>query len=295
MSTGPRICCAGEVMIEFAATGKRHQYSQGFAGDSYNTAIYLAREGLQVDYLTRLGDDALSGEIIEQLCNEGVGVDAVVRCAGRQPGLYLINNDADGERHFSYWRSRSPARELFDQPLPLQGLDAFYFTGITLATCRNDIKNLVALIERLRTENCSIIFDPNFRPGLWDTLQQARNHYQQVLGLCDILLPGLDDDRQLWGVETIEQCREHYLQYAPRELVIKGDNLTTHAWIADNYTQKQARQVPAIDTTGAGDSFNAGYLAARLQGLNIDTAIETAQQLAARVVQHRGAVIAAGL
>jgi 2-dehydro-3-deoxygluconokinase len=196
VSPSRRICCAGEVMIEFATTGTRKQYRQGFAGDSYNTAI-----------------------------------------------------------------------------------------------SRSGIEKPVGLIKELKTENCSIIFDPNFRPALWDSLQQARDHYQRVLPLCDIVLSGLDDERQLWGVETIEQCREISLPYAPRERVINGSDLTAHAWSANHYTQKQARQVPAIDTTGAGDSFNAGYLAARLQGLNIDTAIDRAQQLAARAVQHRGAVV----
>ena len=290
MATAVKICCAGEVMTELAAERGAHLYRQGFAGDSFNTAVYLARAGLPVEYLTCLGDDALSDAIMARLTEEGIDSSRIRRLPGRQPGLYLIRNDAQGERHFSYWREHSPARELFDHPVNLEGLTHFYFTGITLAVCRTGLENLLDTLQRLRSEGCSIIFDPNYRPALWQSLAQAQDYNRKVLPLCDTVLPTLDDDTQLWGITGVDACRQHYFDMGVRELVIKAPDLVAHAFSAAEQVVKHAPAVAAVDTTGAGDSFNAGYLAARLRGAGMSEAVTAAQALSAMVVQHRGAI-----
>ncbi|MBK6510710.1 MAG: hypothetical protein IPG06_15490 [Haliea sp.] len=144
-------------MIELAAENSGGLYRRGVAGDSYNTAIYLSRAGLQVSYLTRLGDDALSDGIIAHLADEGIGDALIERVARRRPGLYLIDNDAQGERHFHYWRDHAPVRELFAQPLRLPAIDVFYFTGITLAVTRPGLAQLIALLVDLRARGCRIV------------------------------------------------------------------------------------------------------------------------------------------
>jgi 2-dehydro-3-deoxygluconokinase len=277
-------------MVELASEPGHSLYRQSFAGDSFNTAVYLARGGLQVEYLTCLGEDGLSDAIMARLQEEGIDGSRVRRMAGRQPGLYLIRNDASGERYFSYWRDHSPARELFDQPVDLTGIANFYFTGITLAVCRAGLDNLVDLLEQLRRDGCVIIFDPNYRPTLWASLEQAQEHYRKVLPLCDTVLPTLDDDIQLWGITSVDACRHFYLGMGVKELVIKAPGLVAHACSGPVQVVKQAAEVAAVDTTGAGDSFNAGYLASRLRGADMDQAIDAAQALSAMVVQRRGAI-----
>jgi 2-dehydro-3-deoxygluconokinase len=286
-----QICCAGEVMIELAAENNGSLYRRGVAGDSYNTAIYLSRTGLQVSYLTRLGDDALSDDIIAHLTAEGISDALIQRVANRRPGLYLIDNDPQGERHFHYWRDHAPVRELFAQPLHLPGIDVFYFTGITLAVTRTGLENVVALLAELRAQGCRIVFDPNYRPALWDDIHQARQHCAAVLPLCDTVMPTLSDDTALWDIHTIEASRAHYQRYGASELVIKGADLVAHAFTADEQVAQQAPAVVALDTTGAGDAFNAGYLASRFAGGDLRAALTQAQQLSATVVQHRGAVL----
>lgn len=278
-------------MIELAAGEEPGRYALGFAGDSFNTAIYLARAGLDVDYLTRLGDDTLSRDIVATLTAEGVGTNHVQYIRNRQPGLYLISNDADGERHFSYWRDTAPVRELFDAPMCLNDADVFYFTGITLAVTRSGHTHLLQLLDALRSRGCRIVFDPNFRPRLWDDIEQARKHTRAVLPYCHTVLPTLEDDRELWNVADTNACRALYAGLGVEEIVIKGDDLTTHAFTPDEAFAQQAEPVRAVDTTGAGDSFNAGYLAARLKDAGVLDAIKQAQQLAAAVVQHRGAIL----
>lgn len=278
-------------MVELASEPGDAFYRQSFAGDSFNTAVYLARGGLQVEYLTCLGDDGLSDAIMARLQEEGIDGSRVRRLADRQPGLYLIRNDASGERYFSYWRDHSPARELFNQPVNLAGVANFYFTGITLAVCRTGLDNLMGLLQRLRREGCVIIFDPNYRPALWEGLEQAQEHYRRVLPLCDTVLPTLDDDTELWGISSVAACRHFYLGMGVKELVIKAPGLVAHACSGPAQVVKRAAEVAAVDTTGAGDSFNAGYLAARLRGAAMDEAVDAAQALSAMVVQQRGAIV----
>jgi 2-dehydro-3-deoxygluconokinase len=295
-----RVCCAGEVMVEMAAAGEDGLYRRGVAGDSYNTAVYLARAGLPVSYLTRLGDDSFSDEIIRSLSREGIVTELVTRCAGRLPGLYVIDNDASGERRFSYWREHSPARDLFDEaaaPGQEGGFDVFYLTGITLAVTRgagqSGRDNLAALLSRLRDGNCRIVFDPNYRSGLWDSPEQAQESHRAILGYCDTVLATLEDDEALWGQATAESCRQFYADLGVREVVVRDTRLRALASAEGEQVERQAGKVAAVDTTGAGDAFNAGYLAVRLRGGGLDEALAGAQALAARVVQHRGAILPA--
>lgn len=286
-----RICCAGEVMIELAAQDGDTTYHRGIAGDSFNTAVYLARAGYAVDYLTRLGEDSLSGQIISALKAEKIGTELIALCPGRQPGLYLINNDADGERHFSYWRDQSPAREMFDVPLQIAKYDLFYFTGITLAITRSGEAHFLALLQQLASAGCRIVFDPNYRPRLWDSEEQARACIERVLPFCHTVMPTLEDENALWGVTTAEEADLLYQKHGVVERVIKGNALTTQVFCDSTNFSQQASAVDAIDTTGAGDSFNAGYLGARLRGEEIAAAVTAAQALSAQVVQQRGAII----
>jgi 2-dehydro-3-deoxygluconokinase len=285
-----KILCAGEVMVEFAASNGVWQQSYG--GDTFNTAIYLAREGMKVDYLTYLGDDRFSNSIMSLLETEKVGTACIGVKSGRQPGLYTIHNDQSGEREFSYWRQHSPVRELFDIPYcPPEKPGVFYFSGITLAVTRSGFSNLVEYLRALREQNCQIIFDPNYRLKLWDSVQEAQGFYRLILKYCNMVLPTLEDETLLWGVENVEQCRAFYENYQVQEIVIKAPEYYCHVFADGKHIKKQAEPVNAIDTTGAGDSFNAGYIAARCSGESIEAAIEKAQKLSAQVVLHAGAVL----
>ena len=106
-----KVAVIGECMLEVSTMGGEWNRSSlpaglSFGGDTLNTAIYLARLGIDVDYVSAVGDDDMSGWMLEQWRAEGVGCDLVNRIENTVPGLYLIQIDEQGERSFRYWRAR---------------------------------------------------------------------------------------------------------------------------------------------------------------------------------------------
>lgn len=298
-----RIAAIGEVMVELspyptAQEETREILALSFAGDTYNTSVYMARLGLETEYVTRLGDDPYSDQMIETMHAEGVGTGMIERAPGRTPGLYIIHNTPDGERAFFYWRGESPARELFADPnenlrlyRQLESVDAIYLSGITLAILSESARqSLLDALEKLRAKGIKIVFDSNYRPRLWQSSGQAQQALGAVLEHCDIALLTLDDEQQLWGDASAEQTRKRYPSLP--ELVIKRGADDTIV-IAEG--QSQTVPVPpvenVVDTTAAGDTFNAGYLAARLRGATPTESAVEGTRCARLAIQHRGAII----
>lgn len=300
-----RIAAIGEVMIELspyltAQEETREIKALSFAGDTYNTAVYMARLGANTCYATALGDDPYSDQILQCMRDEGIGTALVTRVPERNPGLYIIHNSPEGEREFFYWRGEAPARELFSDPTAsvklyrqLERFDCVYLSGITLAILTESAReNLLKCLAKLRAKGVLIAFDSNYRPRLWSSIGQAQAAMKAVLQQTDIALLTLDDEHQLWGDGSIDGCQKRYADAAIKELILKRGSEETVV-IADGEQQQIA--VPSvtqvIDTTGAGDTFNAGYLAARLQGASATEAARQGNRCAGIVIQHRGGVI----
>lgn len=292
-----RIVAIGECMVE--VSDRPEGCRLGFGGDTLNTALYLARLGMSVDYVTVLGDDPYSDEMVRAWSAEGIGVGFVRRAAGRLPGLYAIRTDGRGERRFYYWRERAPARELLtDAHAPtvaeaLAGAGLVYLSGITVSILDEvQRRKLLGLLEAARERGASVAFDPNFRTAGWPDAASARAWFDEFCRMSTHALPSIDDERALRpGVDAAYlAARLHGL--GVEEVVVKeGEN---GCWVEAG---DGLRHVPVtgdrvcIDSTAAGDSFNAGYLAARLSGQSPEAAARAANRLAGAVVAHPGAII----
>jgi 2-dehydro-3-deoxygluconokinase len=298
-----KVACIGECMIELKRAGQGTEaglFSRGYGGDTLNTAVYLARLGVTVDYVTALGDDPLSDEMIDGWAAEGVGTSRVVRLRGKLPGLYLIETDDKGERKFFYWRDTSPARELFELDNwailaeALLSAKLVYFSGITLSLYSNTgIGRFLAALELARKQGVTVAFDGNFRPRGWKgDMGRARTVFTEALKRVDIALPTFEDEATLWGDANPEATVARLQAFGIGEIAVK--NGQENALVADKSGREfvpVTEVVEPVDTTAAGDSFNAAYLAARLKGEGPVAAARAAHALAAQVIRHRGAIM----
>jgi 2-dehydro-3-deoxygluconokinase len=292
----PKVASIGECMIELKEA-EDGLYSRGFGGDTLNTAVYLARHGVEVDYITALGDDPLSDEMIAGWAAEGVGIGQVARLPGKLPGIYLIRTDANGERRFFHWRENAAVRSLLDLPTTgdmlasLSHYDLVYFSAITLAIYGDSGRGrLLAAFRNARERGVIVAFDTNFRARLWPDLDAARRVYREAFETADMVLastedlaplcPGADTGGLIAGIPA-------------NEIVLKLAEPASILRFAGSLREIRAEPLtaPVVDTTAAGDSFAAAYIAARLGGVAPIEAARAGHRLAGVVVCHPGAII----
>lgn len=298
-----RIALLGECLIELNGEpfGPIHQT---FGGDTLNTAVYLARlmgGAVQVQYLTAIGTDALSEEMLRRWRAEGIETSAVLRDPTRLPGLYFIRVDERGERSFLYWRRESAARHLLRHPdfervaAALSEAEIIYVTGISLAILPSgDRARLVALLAQLAARGSRLVLDSNYRAALWSSPNVARSTLKALLPSASLLLTTFNDERQIWCDGTIDAARERLHAAGARALVIKCGPMG--CVYSDGTTTVDVAASPVtgiVDTTAAGDAFNAAFLAGRLTGLDAQESCRLGNALAGIVIQHRGAIIPA--
>lgn len=294
----PRIVSIGECMIELSGHHDG-QWHQRFAGDTLNTLWYmraLLPANRTTDYVSAFGDDPFSRQQIAFLKRHGIGVAQSPVIAGKAPGLYAITLDAAGERSFTYWRSESAARALADDPDALAGSLAgaglVYFSGITLAILGEEARRtLLDVVTGIRSET-AIAFDPNYRPRLWPDANTARAAMDLAFETASIVLPTFDDEKALYGDADPAATAARITGFGPGEVVVKCGAEPAVVSIDGRQTTVAAkRDVRPVDTTGAGDSFNGAYLAARLSGYQPAAAAQFAHGISGLVIGHHGALM----
>lgn len=296
-----RIACIGECMIELNQIDLDSGTARlGFAGDTLNTATYLARLGCDVAYVTNLGSDAFSTRMVQRFEAEGIGCGLIGRHDTRLPGLYAIETDQAGERSFRYWREASAARTLFSGPGPsltdLAAFDVIYLSGITLAILPPEIRAaLIATAAELKAAGRQVVFDTNHRPRLWPDDATARASFDAMWAATSLALPSYDDEERLYPGLSPAQVIDRIAALGPAEVVLKNGARGPMIGFAGQKVQTALAEAGrVVDTSGAGDSFNAGYLAARLKGQDPADAAEAGHGLARTVIGHHGAVIPLG-
>lgn len=306
-NTAETVFVIGECMIELQRGQSVQAMDYRFGGDTLNAAVYLARltdaRRHRIAYVTALGTDGLSDDMAASWQAEGIETSRVQRLADKLPGMYLIETDAGGERRFHYWRSDSAARHWLRGPqapailAQLAGARHVYLSGISLAILSPaDRDVLLATLARCRDNGGQIVFDNNYRPRLWEGAQVAAEVYHRVLQLSSLALLTLDDEEALHGPATIEQVLARTSALGVAEIVLKRGGEPCIVW-RDGQTQEVAAPPVAtvVDTTAAGDSFGAAYVAARLAGKSAADAALAGHRLAGCVIGQRGAIIARAL
>ncbi|WP_262791257.1 sugar kinase [Catenovulum sp. 2E275] len=289
----------GECMLELNATDTLN-FKRSFAGDTYNTAVYAKRwqSRLSVYYISAIGTDNLSNEMLAQWKGEGLNTQYVAQTPDAQLGIYAISRDDQGKRCVSYWRKESAASQLMSL-LKAQNIlanlphfDYVYFTGISLGILSDSARQeLLDLIESMKNKGSKIVFDPNYRAKLWKSDEEAINWLTKAYQLTDIALPGMTDHKALFKHQTHDEVAEFLQALGCKEIIVKNAQDGIYAFTQDEkFCFSVDKNSPCIDTTAAGDSFAGTYIAARIAGDDILSAVEAGADVASSVVRHVGAI-----
>lgn len=291
-----RLLSVGEAMVELAPEGG-NRYLQGFAGDTFNTIWHIGQllEGeARAGFVTCLGTDSFSDRFACEMTEDGLDTAAVMRSPVHTMGLYLIELNGV-ERSFHYWRKHSAARHLADNADALRqalaGAGLIHVSGITLAILSPEAREtLFSTLSQARQSGSVISFDPNVRPRLWSSPDECRQAINSMLSFTDIALPSFDDEAALWGDTDPSATLHRIAARGVREIVVKDGAGPINATAGHGQLRLETPPAAGIrDTTGAGDSFNAGYLASRFLGHEVASAIAFGQRLSAAVLARLGA------
>lgn len=288
----------GECMVEVAPADSADRYQLGYAGDTFNTAWYMARirPDWDVAYYTGAGQDAVSDRFVGFVASAGINTRHIARDADRTLGLYLISLDA-GERSFSYWRGQSAARGLADDAVRLaaaiRSSKVVYLSGITLAILSPAGRaTLLDALAQARSAGVRVAFDPNLRPRLWPDTATMCAAIMQAAAVCDIALPSYDDEAAFFGDATPADTRNRYAMAGATTVVVKNGAGPILFTAPERSGQVEITPVAnVVDSTAAGDSFNAGFLSHFLTGLPLAESLAAGSALAASVIAGRGALV----
>jgi 2-dehydro-3-deoxygluconokinase len=291
----------GECMVEFSPNGAG-MLNQSFAGDVYNTAVYLKRltvKATKVSILTAVGNDEISEKMLTSFSAENIDSSMIFINNKATVGAYLIETDELGERSFVYWRDSSAAKSIMQNTRLNVDLfcqsktSIFYFSGISIAILnKEDREKFWQMITGLKAQGIQIVFDSNYRSRLWDDEQDAVEQFNLAFQVSDIVFAGVEDFFLLYQIGSFNAVSEFLKNYDINEVVIK--NGSEGVISIDNGKESYSPVVPVdniVDSTSAGDSFNGAYLAARIKGQGVLEAVKFASEVAALVIQHSGAII----
>jgi len=297
-----QILMLGECMIELTQSSDKNQFKQSFAGDVFNTGVYMKRclkQSSQVSFLSVIGKDRMSKQLLNFMNEEQLDSSFLYHSQIDKMGLYMVNVDHDGERSFEYWREHSAARQLMKHIKQdtnkerFNSVDTLFFSGISIAILpTEELSEFWEVIESFKSSGCKVIFDPNYRPILWSSPQKAKEAFEMAYSLSDIVLPGVDDHKELYNHQSVIEVARHLEAIGVNEIIIKNGKEGVFISVDGERLHIDIAPVAnVVDTTSAGDAFNGGYLSARQAGKSVKNSVIYASKVAACVIQHKGAIV----
>lgn len=293
MAAKATITVIGEAMLELSR-GEGDGWTLRYGGDVINSAVHLARLGDRVRLASALGDDPMSAQLRAQWEAEGVDTALAIVARDRLPGLYAIDTDATGERSFHYWRGEAAARRMFDLPdsadmaVRAARTDLLYFSLISLAILPDAGREaLLDLCARVRADGGRVAFDGNYRARLWADAGTARYWRDRAIAVSDMGLPTLADEVEMGEADDARDAAARWGAGQGREVVVK---LGGEGCLAAGEVVAVPGRLDVIDSSGAGDAFNSGYIHARMAGAGTRDAALAGHRLAGWTIGRRGAI-----
>lgn len=268
------VLTAGETMalldpVDEGEPAEGSRFRLRIAGAESNVAIALARLGVPVAWVSRVGDDVFGRLVADTLAREALDLRWLRRDPSAPTGLFFKFRSA-GRTRVVYYRRGSAASRLRPEDVPdeaLAGVRLVHLTGITTALSESARELVVDVARRARERGITVSFDPNYRPALWASPAQAEAAQRQVLPSVDWVLCGLEEGNLLFGTNGPEELVEAVREAGARDVAVRvgadGAVVRDRSGIA---RVPVPRVVSVFDEVGAGDGFAAGFAYGLLQG-----------------------------
>ena len=287
----------GSAIIDFVPGSRGplslvRSFTPSAGGAVANIMVAASRLGLRTGLIGCIGDDEFGDFIVRDLRSEGVDTSCLKRVKDRRTGIAFYSIDEKGERHYLFYRF--PGYSDPESMLRIEDLDEDYIASSRMLHFsesmlrRKDTRGVVFKALRIAKENnVQVSYDPNVREALWEGIGELQRVQREALALTDVFLSTLREASLITGSKEPDKVVTQILALGPSIIVIRGRN--QYQIITREETFKvPVFRVKAADTSGAGDAFDAGFLAGFLKGLSLEKAVMLGNAVAALKIMKVG-------
>ena len=291
------VCSIGEAMIEISNI-KNSLYNQSFAGDTLNFCNYLDKKKLNAFFLTAIGKSEINQSLLDFVKSKKISTKYIKKINQFEVGLYLIKNKDNGEKQFFYWRDESAAKHYFNNIdflnlyKELKNFDYIYFSGITLSIIHiSKLNNFIKLLKLLKSKKIKIVFDFNIRPSRWNK-KNLNIFLDSVLKFVDICFLSGEDMNYWKNKNNIKSYEQIVRKYKLKHSIFRKNAKFTYVFLnKTRYVFKNKLLKTVVDTSGAGDGFNAAYLSNFIVNNDPVLALKAGSSLGSKIVMKKGAIV----
>ena len=291
------VCSIGEAMIEISNI-KNSLYNQSFAGDTLNFCNYLDKKKLNAFFLSAIGKSEINQSLLDFVKSKNISTKYIKQINQFEVGLYLIKNKDNGEKQFFYWRDESAAKHYFNNIdflnlyKELKNFDYIYFSGITLSIIHiSKLNNFIKLLKLLKSKKIKIVFDFNIRPSRWNK-KNLNIFLDSVLKFVDICFLSGEDMNYWKNKNNIKYYEQIVRKYKLKHSIFRKNAKFTYVFLnKTRYVFKNKLLKTVVDTSGAGDGFNAAYLSNFIVNNDPVLALKAGSSLGSKIVMKKGAIV----
>lgn len=299
MSTQLDVITIGEAMAMFVASqsgdlAAAEQFVKRVAGAELNVATGLARLGLKVGWVSRVGNDSFGRYVLQQLAKENIDSRGVTTDERFATGFQLKSKAENGtDPIVEYFRKGSAASHLstadFDEEY-FGSARHLHLSGVAAALSDSSLELLNHAARVMKQQGKTISFDPNLRPVLWKSEAEMVKQLNQLAFLADWVLPGLSEGAILTGHKTPEAIADFYLNHGVKTVVLKtgADGAWYKTASGDKGAVSAVKVENVVDTVGAGDGFAVGVISALLEGKTLEHAVSRGNKIGSLAIQVIG-------
>ncbi len=289
------ILAIGESLIELSTRESltfAESFNKYYGGDVLNTAIAAARMGSKVGYITRVGNDYFKDFLMDSWQSENLDISNV-KIVDSYNGVYIISRQPDGKKEIMFYRKKSAATMLSTEDIPegvIEKSSIVYVTGITQSlsnSARNAVKKACSVAGE---KECLLAYDPNFTDRIW-SVEEAREAMEEIIEYIDIMiLSNIHDAEKLIGISSPDKIIKHFWDRGVSMVAVKMGKSGCVIGYNGEITSIPYKDVVVVDTTGAGDTFNGGFLHGISKGYTPFESAKLASIVASEQTKGLGAI-----